>query len=74
MLGESITIRTGNYGWVKHAGRPQEQRWIDRLADFPVQEVDMSTLVILGSARTIREGDVLYEARGYAEKYLSRDC
>lgn len=80
LLGEALDIFREERGkdllcaWVKHAGRPQEQRWIGRLADFPVQEVDMSTLVILGSARTLREGDVLYEARGYVEKYLSRDC
>ncbi len=56
--------------WVKNAGRPQEERWVGRLADFPADDVDMSTLVLMGSARTRYEDGVLYEARGYVEKYL----
>ena len=56
--------------WVKNAGRPQEERWVGRLADFPADDVDMSTLVLMGSARTLYEDGALYEARGYVEKYL----
>lgn len=56
--------------WVKNAGRPREERWVGRLADFPADDVDMSTLVLMGSARTRYEDGVLYEARGYVEKYL----
>ncbi len=56
--------------YVRHAGRPQEEKWIGTLRDFPEQEVDMSTLVLIGSARTVFKHKALYEARGYAEKYL----
>lgn len=76
LLAEALAIFREERGddlpcaWVKHAGRPQEERWIGRLADFPEDRVDMSTLVLMGSARTIHDGDVLYEARGYAEKYM----
>ncbi len=56
--------------YVKNAGRPQESKWIGKLADFPAAEVDMSTIVIIGSSRTRLESGVLYEARGYIEKYM----
>lgn len=36
---------------------------------FPADKVDMSTLIIIGGPRTCLAGDVLYEARGYMEKY-----
>lgn len=57
-------------GLVRHAGRPEEERWTGRLADFPRARVDMSTLVLLGGPRTCLHGETLYEARGYGDKYL----
>lgn len=59
---------------VRHAGRPEETRWIGRLADLPADDVDMSTLVLIGSARTVTDQGALFEARGYAEKYLDKDA
>ena len=56
--------------YVRHAGRPQEAKWIGRLDDFPPDEVDMSTLVIIGGPRTITDAGAMYEARGYVEKYM----
>ncbi len=56
--------------YVRHAGRPQEEQWIGTLGDFPEKDVDMSTLVIIGSERTVYMDGRLYEARGYADKYL----
>ncbi|MFQ8890456.1 MAG: hypothetical protein ACLR7Z_20905 [Bilophila wadsworthia] len=56
--------------YVRHAGRPQEAKWIGRLDDFPADEVDMSTLVIIGGPRTITDVGAMYEARGYVEKYM----
>ena len=79
MLGEALDLSRKHRGqdvpcaYVKNAGRPQEKKWIGRLADFPVDDVDMSTLVIIGGVRTRMEGDTLYEARGYAEKYPMTD-
>ncbi|MCH5276971.1 MAG: precorrin-4 C(11)-methyltransferase [Desulfovibrionaceae bacterium] len=55
--------------WVKNAGRPGESAWTGTLADFPADDVDMSTVVILGGPRTRLNHGVLYEARGYMEKY-----
>lgn len=54
---------------VRHAGRPQEEKWVGTLADFPEDRVDMSSLIVIGSHRTRLNGETLYEARGYEDKY-----
>ena len=58
--------------YVRDAGRPEESKWMGRLADFPADEVDMSTLVLVGGPRTVLRGGAMYEARGYVEKYLEK--
>lgn len=57
--------------YVKHAGREMETKWIGTLADFPQDEVDMSTLLIIGGKRTKYDGEYLYESRGYIDKYCN---
>ena len=57
----------------KHAGRPEETLWTGTLDEFPADAVDMSSLVIIGGPRTKLSGNIMYEARGYAEKYLQPD-
>jgi len=42
---------------------------VGTLDEFQLEDVDMSTMVLLGGPRTIRDGDVLFERRGYADKY-----
>lgn len=75
LLEEALDIFRNKRGgqtlcaYVKHAGRPAQQKWVGTLAEFPLEDVDMSTLVLLGGPRTIRDGDVLFERRGYADKY-----
>lgn len=56
--------------FVKNAGRPEETKWTGKLCDLPLDEVDMSTLVFIGGPRTRLRSGVLYETRGYVEKYL----
>lgn len=76
LLTEALDIfreqRGGNVlcAYVRHAGRPQETKWIGRFDDFPANEVDMSTLVVIGGPRTIMDVGTTYEARGCAEKYM----
>mgnify|MGYP002088106978 FL=1 len=41
-----------------------------KLSEFPAAEVDMSTLIIIGGPRTRLDSGVLYEPRGYVEKYM----
>lgn len=75
LLEEALNIFRNKRGgqtlcaYVKHAGRPAQQKWVGTLDEFPLEDVDMSTLVLLGGPRTIRDGDVLFERRGYADKY-----
>lgn len=75
LLEEALDIFRNKRGdktlcaYVKHAGRPAQQKWVGTLAEFPLEDVDMSTLVLLGGPRTMRDGDVLFERRGYADKY-----
>ncbi len=74
LLEESLALfleRRGNVpcAYVKQAGREGERKWTGNLADFPAEQVDMSTLVVIGGPRTRLEDGVLYEARGYMEKY-----
>ena len=75
LMAEAIQIFTDARGsevlcaYVKNAGRDTEKKWVGKIAEFPQEEVDMSTLLIIGGERTLFDGDFLYEARGYAEKY-----
>ncbi len=75
LMAEAIEIFTQIRGediycaYVKNAGRSNETKWIGKLIDFPQDEVDMSTLLIIGSQRTVFEDNMLYEKRGYMEKY-----
>ena len=56
--------------YVKNAGKEQETKWVGKLSEFPAAEVDMSTLIIIGGPRTRLDSGVLYEPRGYVEKYM----
>lgn len=56
---------------VHHAGRPQEEKWIGTLGELPESEVTMSSLILIGSDRMRRNGDTLFEDRGYGDKYGS---
>jgi cobalt-precorrin 5A hydrolase/precorrin-3B C17-methyltransferase len=56
--------------YVRHAGRAEESKWIGRLVEFPADAVDMSTLVIIGGVHSCLHDGILYETRGYAQKYL----
>ena len=55
---------------VTNAGREQETKWVGKLSESPAAEVDMSTLIIIGGPRTRLDSGVLYEPRGYVEKYM----
>lgn len=75
LLHEAITIFSEERGkdtlcaYVKNAGRETEKKWIGSLADLPFDEIDMSTLLIIGGRRTQFDGTYLFEARGYMDKY-----
>lgn len=54
-------------GLVKHAGRQKQNTWIGDLGDLPTEEVDMSTVVIIGNSQTeVLSTGHLVTRRGYA--------
>lgn len=79
LLREAITIFSAERGentycaFVKNAGRENETKWIGALRDLPCDEIDMSTLLIIGSRRTKFDGTHLYETRGYMDKYGTKE-
>lgn len=79
LLHEAVEIFIGERGkntlcaYVKNAGRETETKWIGTLQELPFDEIDMSTLLIIGGERTLFDGKYLYEARGYMDKYGNRE-
>ncbi|MDD3118829.1 MAG: precorrin-3B C(17)-methyltransferase [Victivallales bacterium] len=73
LIREAVAIFTaarGNHGLagiVHAAARPEQQRQIVRLADFPFASIDMNTLVIIGNSATVARGGKLFTRRGYLE-------
>lgn len=49
-------------------GRPEEKLVYRRLADLQVDEVDMLTVVLIGSSQSRLWGNRMYTPRGYAKK------
>lgn len=79
LLHEAVAVFSTERGentlcaYVKNAGRDNETKWIGTLHDLPYDEIDMSTLLIIGSKRTKFDGTFLYEARGYMDKYGTKE-
>jgi cobalt-precorrin 5A hydrolase/precorrin-3B C17-methyltransferase len=53
-------------GCVRDASRPGERVWISTLSSFDVSEVDMLTLVVVGSSRTHARAGRMVTPREYA--------
>lgn len=79
LLHEAVGIFSEERGkntlcaYVKNAGRETESKWIGTLESLPFDEIDMSTLLIIGGRRTEFDGTYLYEARGYMDKYGKKE-
>ena len=52
-------------GWVRNAGRAQEEHQVLTLGELREAQVDMFTTVFIGSAATRRNGDRMVTPRGY---------
>ena len=52
-------------GWVRNAGRAQEEHQVLTLGELQEAQVDMFTTVFIGSAATRRIGDRMVTPRGY---------
>ena len=54
---------------ISDAFRPVRKITVTVLKDFPFDEVKMTSLVILGSSRTVLREGKMFNLRGYGEKY-----
>ena len=54
---------------VRNAGREGEYVHLCHLDDFPVDAVQMTSIVILGNPDSVLRGNCFYVRRGYREKY-----
>lgn len=74
LLHKTIDVFKQNRGgeilcaYVKHAGRPKQEKWIGKLNELEPNQIDMSTLFIIGGDRTVLENGIFYEKRGYEKK------
>ncbi|MBW6509778.1 MAG: precorrin-3B C(17)-methyltransferase [Desulfuromonadales bacterium] len=59
-------------GFVRHCYREGERTWTGYLSQLDLESIDMSTLVMVGSTRTILKNGKLVTPRGYTAKYGER--
>ena len=56
-------------GIVHDASRENESYSICKISDFPFDEIDMTSLLVIGNSNTIINNNRMYTRRGYIEKY-----
>ncbi|XOB66129.1 precorrin-3B C(17)-methyltransferase [Deferribacteres bacterium DY0037] len=56
-------------GWVKNCDREDEQICVTTLRQLDFEQIDMSTVVIVGSTKTFIKSGKMVSPRGYTEKY-----
>ncbi len=76
LLRQAVTIFIRQRGeeipaaLVKHASCENEEKWLGRLSDLPLEMVDMNTLLLIGNSTAVIKNGIFYDRRGYAEKYF----
>lgn len=56
-------------GYVRHCYREGESSWVGHLSQLDLENIDMSTLVMVGNTRTFLKNGKLVTPRGYTAKY-----
>ncbi|MFA6714418.1 MAG: precorrin-3B C(17)-methyltransferase [Victivallaceae bacterium] len=75
LLEKAVSIYSSNVGEKTPAGivtdacRPEQRITICRLDEFPFEEVNMKSLVLIGNSCTVIRNKQIYTLRGYNEKY-----
>jgi precorrin-3B C17-methyltransferase len=75
LLEKAVSIYSGNVGGNTPAGivtdacRPEQKIIICRLNDFPFEQVNMKSLVLIGNSCTVIRNKQIHTLRGYNEKY-----
>lgn len=60
-------------GFIRQAGREEQEIKITTLADFDPEEIDMFTIVIIGNSQSYAWNDKIITPRGYYREQLSED-
>ena len=62
-----LAVRSGDtpLGYVRQAGRPEQEVTITTLANFDPEAVDMFTVILIGNSQSYIDGDQIITPRGY---------
>ena len=70
-----LAVRSGDtpLGYVRQAGRPEQEVTITTLANFDPEAVDMFTVILIGNSQSYIDGDQMITPRGYYREQQTDD-
>ena len=70
-----LAVRSGDtpLGYVRQAGRPEQEVTITTLANFDPEAVDMFTVILIGNSQSYIDGDQIITPRGYYREQQADD-
>lgn len=70
-----LAVRSGDtpLGYVRQAGRPEQEVTITTLANFDPEAVDMFTVILIGNSQSYIDGDQIITPRGYYREQQTDD-
>ena len=70
-----LAVRSGDtpLGYVRQAGRPEQELTITTLANFDPEAVDMFTVILIGNSQSYIDGNQIITPRGYYREQQTDD-
>ena len=70
-----LAVRSGDtpLGYVRQAGRPEQEVTISTLANFDPEAVDMFTVILIGNSQSYIDGNQIITPRGYYREQQTDD-
>ena len=70
-----LAVRSGDtpLGYVRQAGRPEQEVTITTLANFDPEAVDMFSVILIGNSQSYIDGDQMITPRGYYREQQTDD-
>lgn len=70
-----LVVRSGDtpLGYVRQAGRPEQEVTITTLANFDPEAVDMFTVILIGNSQSYIDGNQIITPRGYYREQQTDD-
>ena len=70
-----LAVRSGDtpLGYVRQAGRPEQEVTITTLANFDPEAVDMFTVILIGNSQSYIDGNQMITPRGYYREQQTDD-